>query len=315
VRVKLGSEERSSTEMAGNNYCKLIGCNFLELLKYLRVVILQDAVFLMENEGFKYHYIFNNQIFTSPEFINYANDLKQLVNITPVPQEIQLAQITPILAEGLQDLKKGQAQLGVMINQQTSSQSIIQNSSSKIEEIAERVSKKVVKGVFLHLGRTLNLNSDNNSGDISFENISNTGDISFENISNTQTDNNNSTTQVNETDTFVFNQTINSVILGYEEYKIGINGLPSIKFMDASGVEWRREPSIKQFYLRRKSLWLTIEKLKDEGESETQALLLLTNLMESTGKKKLRGFCDFLKIKLAEYVVNEEMPFSTWLLD
>jgi hypothetical protein len=63
---------------------------------------------------------------------------------------------------------------------------------------------------------------------------------------------------------------------------------------------------------RRKHLWISVEKIMEEGVDESCALLHSTNLMKSNGKKKLRGFCDFLKVKISSYVVTDGL-FSTWL--
>jgi hypothetical protein len=77
---------------------------FLNLIMFLRRVVLQDAVQLL-NMG-KTHTILEHQIFKSPEFLRYRADLTNAMNNAEVePQELLIRRAYPLLAERLFSLE------------------------------------------------------------------------------------------------------------------------------------------------------------------------------------------------------------------
>lgn len=66
--------------------CQTIcGEGFLKLLVELRVVILQDAVFLKQLTSD--HEMFQHEIFQSEEFCSFAEELNRCINSTTPPSE------------------------------------------------------------------------------------------------------------------------------------------------------------------------------------------------------------------------------------
>ncbi len=69
----------------------------------------------------------------------------------------------------------------------------------------------------------------------------------------------------------------------WREYDTGINGGPSIRWLDATyKARWRKENSEAQMYARRKWIWMEIERLSSDGDL-SEAIQQLQQRMEAAG--------------------------------
>lgn len=69
------------------------GIGFLKLLKYLRVVILQDAVVYLNHPMYSKLALWNNPIFKSEEFLLFKSNLEVFLEEQNVPRNIQLERV------------------------------------------------------------------------------------------------------------------------------------------------------------------------------------------------------------------------------
>lgn len=77
----------------------IAGKRFLELMRYLRVVLLQDAVFWKKRHPL--HPLFRNEIFQSKQFTEWASVLEASTSIAQNPTHKQIDQVAPIIAEAI----------------------------------------------------------------------------------------------------------------------------------------------------------------------------------------------------------------------
>ena len=76
---------------------------------------------------------------------------------------------------------------------------------------------------------------------------------------------------------------LNSVTEIWNEYKVGINGYPSVESMDANyGPRWRGNPQDRTFYYRRKKIYTAVETLASHGMSEDEAAKSLDKFLTET---------------------------------
>ena len=77
----------------------------MKLLKYMRVVILQDAVMLMQNDLFKTHSVFKADVFKSKLFLDFSEQLLAAVESTPDPDVIILSKVIPVLSDAFLNIQ------------------------------------------------------------------------------------------------------------------------------------------------------------------------------------------------------------------
>ena len=71
----------------------------------------------------------------------------------------------------------------------------------------------------------------------------------------------------------------------WNEYKVGINGYPSVESLDANyGSRWRSNPDDRTFYYRRKKIYTAIETLVSHGMSDGEAVDRLQNYLIQNSK-------------------------------
>ena len=69
----------------------------------------------------------------------------------------------------------------------------------------------------------------------------------------------------------------------WREYDTGINGGPSIRWLDASyRASWRKSNAEAQMYARRKWIWLEVERISGDGDVGA-AIDLLQQRMDASG--------------------------------
>ncbi|KAJ5110851.1 short-chain dehydrogenase [Penicillium argentinense] len=77
---------------------------FLQLLNQLRIILLQDSVLLQAQ--FPRHSMWDDPIFAREDYTAFAEQIRQSLLCTETPQEIQLRQTLPIIADRLSVLQK-----------------------------------------------------------------------------------------------------------------------------------------------------------------------------------------------------------------
>lgn len=77
---------------------------FLQLLNQLRIILLQDSVLLQAQ--FPGHSMWDDPIFAREDYTTFAEQIRQSLLCTETPQEIQLRQTLPIIADRLSVLQK-----------------------------------------------------------------------------------------------------------------------------------------------------------------------------------------------------------------
>ncbi|KAJ5605348.1 short-chain dehydrogenase [Penicillium lagena] len=77
---------------------------FLQLLNQLRIILLQDSVLLQAQ--FPQHSMWDDPIFAREDYTTFAEQIRQSLLCTETPQEIQLRQTLPIIADSLIVLQK-----------------------------------------------------------------------------------------------------------------------------------------------------------------------------------------------------------------
>lgn len=80
----------------------ICGEGFLKLLVELRIIILQDIVFLKQLEPT--HEIFGREIFQSVEFTYFAEELNRSINNTTPPAEVEIQRVAPEINSRISDL-------------------------------------------------------------------------------------------------------------------------------------------------------------------------------------------------------------------
>ena len=83
---------------------EIAGTSFMDLLDYMRSVIIQDACLLMEMDAYKEHNLFQHEIFKGSDFLAFQELLLQVVSNNPAPEMVLLQQAMPLVAESIQGI-------------------------------------------------------------------------------------------------------------------------------------------------------------------------------------------------------------------
>jgi len=76
----------------------------MDLLDYMRSVIIQDACLLMEMDAYKEHNLFQHEIFKGSDFLAFQEQLLQVVSKNLAPEMVLLQQAMPLVAESIQGI-------------------------------------------------------------------------------------------------------------------------------------------------------------------------------------------------------------------
>ncbi|KAG1057000.1 hypothetical protein G6F43_001132 [Rhizopus delemar] len=111
---------------------------FLTLMKQLRIIFLQDSVFIMK--GFPAHAVFKHEIFSDPLFVIFKSNLEDLLLSDSTPQEITLLRAMPALAKELDTRFNAQdASLRLLLQQNQEFQSKLEDISTGRATVPVRV--------------------------------------------------------------------------------------------------------------------------------------------------------------------------------
>ncbi len=235
---------------------------FLAMMKFLRVVLLQDSVYLKEK--FPNLSIWNNPVFTCQDYQDYRQELLLQVEEEVPPAEITLEAAMPDLTDMirgqhqqlmdkintlqssidvnqrlLDDLTSGNATFTLSVpRRQTASQVLTNNNAQGTGAIGSSISTNVAAQVVL-----------------STPNITNTGGMPD----------------------FKMNRLLVSVKNLWKEYTEGFPGGYAVRQLEADwGTAWRKNPTESRFFNRRMVIIREIKRLqREEGKTESQAVDLL----------------------------------------
>lgn len=86
--------EKQVIEMIRIEKTEFSGTGFLKLMKYLRVVILQDAVVYLKTPAFMNNPVFKDPLFSSDEFNTFRNQLETFLQEGNIPKSAMLDRVS-----------------------------------------------------------------------------------------------------------------------------------------------------------------------------------------------------------------------------
>jgi hypothetical protein len=89
-----------------SNQTEIAGTQFVQLLKYLAIIILQDACLLKEDEEFGANPLFNHPVFQYEQFLQFQQELLSTIDTQAEPESILLQQAMPVVSEKLNTLSE-----------------------------------------------------------------------------------------------------------------------------------------------------------------------------------------------------------------
>ena len=213
---------------------------FLKLLKYLRRVILQDACFLTEE--YPNSILWKHNIFTSQEFQDFKSEMLSMIDTVKDPTDTSLREVLPV---AMQHYESKLQDMGKTVRAEIKALNyIIKAQSREIVNLRSAVEKYTSKRRRLVFEEVEN-------GDM----LETPCDTSGLGLVHESTRIPPSGSLIN----FRMNRSVTTVCRLWEEWKVGINGLPSIEHLDTNGVKWRQDGKEKTFYCRRRSVITLVE--------------------------------------------------------
>ena len=74
------------------------------MLKFLRKVILQDSVILLESDDYKNNSVFQHPLFLTPEYKEFAVKLREKIGTSSHPIDQAIHAVVPLVAQSLDSL-------------------------------------------------------------------------------------------------------------------------------------------------------------------------------------------------------------------
>jgi hypothetical protein len=98
----------------------ICGQGFLNLLKQMRVIFIQDSVFLRIDNP--HHLIFSNKLFQEPDYIKYEADLLEACRTQISPQQISIRNVVPEIESVIRSLSQKVDTVTSIVNQISNAQ-------------------------------------------------------------------------------------------------------------------------------------------------------------------------------------------------
>ncbi|KAH9156696.1 hypothetical protein AeRB84_001431 [Aphanomyces euteiches] len=298
--ASLKSSRSTGTEIAGLSFMKLLG--------YMRNIVLQDAALLMEHEKYKTHPIFKHPLFSSNEFNADRHRVVELVQFSPSPESVVLREVLPLVAESLEGVRCDTAQIHVQLHDVNVQLAEVKTTLAKVDADSLRsadVANRHVSNALFRASMAIMTPTSAHNG----SNMTTNEGCDVEPIVPIDTQQCNSGSAHDEVSKFRMSRQLYTVNQAWTEYVIGLPPSPSILSMERRcGYKWRSTNTDTQFFIRRKPLYEAIETLLREGKTEKQAVQIVESLLPKN--KKLRSFCDLLKMKKASFGVPSNCTFE-----
>jgi hypothetical protein len=232
--------ETSKAKMLQNG-SEIAGGSLMDLLQYMRTVILQDAVILLDA---KYsHPLLDHPIFASPEFRVFSDQLIQAIKSTPQPEVLLLQQTVPLISENLREIRSQMTHSRtsiVEIKDQLLSiqQSVAQSSCNMNQTLQQNIGRLLV-----HAGSSMQESAMPSSDDVE--------ELSPRATEGTTHASAPPMTSFERCERFTMSRQLVSVRQAWCEYTQGLPPLPSIREVEATcGAQWRCNNRDTQFYCR-----------------------------------------------------------------
>jgi hypothetical protein len=216
---------------------------FLELLIYLRKVLIQDAAIMFDvlPEKIKCHCVFG------AIFQKYRMDLLEKIQTTDDPLEMRLEMAMPILA------KRMKIQHQVVMD--------------KLDEQRIEIKKNVeeTKRILTNLSVTIKYNDGVASSSI--------GNTTTSSSTGMQNDSQSENQEETPNDNYSLSRCIYTVKDLWKEWNHGLDGNPSVVSLENRlGTSWRASCKEMKFFSRRNVIIKYVKKLMNEGFTEQQSL-------------------------------------------
>lgn len=211
----------------------LATAGFLKLLKYLRTVLLQDSIFLMDL--YPELEIWKSKVFQNEEYFRWKeNAVKEVEEIQP-PKDLVLQQAMPYLSQKMDDQHHEVIQRVTKHYHELFAKA--KETQSMLQQICDGRAHVSVRVDFPHI------NSDGVSTPVA----------SFDNNGNTVTS---GTCETNITPTHTrMSRGVVSVRRLWLEWSVGLEGkLPICEMEEKFGTSWRKKPSESKYFRRRKKI-------------------------------------------------------------
>ena len=225
-RLRLGTDCVPSVAAGG----------FLELLKRLRIVLLQDSVILVQTHGS--NQLFQHEIFRTEEYIGFKEELLSSVEEAQNPPQLLLQSVVPDIATEIGGMRREIAgQLNHLTSLITSTSTVINNVFTGRAPVFLRMMESPSEAITDHGGLETEINSQQQPPVINAD------------VPNA----------------FTMSRNLSTVPEVYREWYHGIPPNLSVVEMDEiHGASWRRSAKDRQFYCRRKKIIRAIERLAQE---------------------------------------------------
>jgi hypothetical protein len=293
---------------------------FLRLLDQFRTIFLQDSVIL--RDLFPTHPIWTDPVFVREDYQEFAVQVKSCLSNIETPEEIQIRQTLPAIAQRLnvvrQDINQRLDELDIKQNQRLSSidcQLLQQN--VRLDEISESLQALLTGQVEFTVrartgetGQAIEATRPDSSL-IQSKSRSLPPEPSSQQIQASRTSEERlitftvtSDTQLSEPPRYQLSRTITTVPELWREWTAGLGGYPSVQSLeDRYGAAWRPSQKERVFFCRRKVIIDEIRTRHAQGEAIPAAvegvelvrrraqlsLYALANLLQGGTKKRKRG--------------------------
>ena len=237
---------------------------FLELVIYLRRVLLQDAALLQDRLTSS---MWSSPVFTSELFVSFKRDLQEKIQSTPDPAELRLQQSLPLLH---QQLHTQHSSLRDCMNE--SKEALLQ----EITETKTILKDFIEKGIQIHVS--------GGSEDRSQTRLQSPHDAPS--ISSTE-----SPIRVQDCNVLNFRMSrqIRTVHDLWQEWFVGIGDKPAVIMLEQQyGTKWRSSAADMKFFSRRKIIVKYVQRLQEEHQVNAEAAVRIADI--ERGRSSLDAF-------------------------
>ena len=297
--------------------------SFMELLRWFRVIILQDAVFLRDK--FSSSPLWNHDIFKHPLFEEFATRLKVEARHGDEPRMVSISRVIPHVAHVLQEQYRA-VQTTLNIHHQSNEirfsniDSKIQQSINEVEPLRQLLAALNDKGLEVRTHIRVSEMGEGAAAVTQPFQLTSATDRSVPATAD-------QSIIVPSVPQYRMQPWVQTVVQLWEEYDRGIAPAvgqprgPSIRVLDEKhGSAWRRLPVDKKAYSRRRHIWLEIiaaskdlgippeqvaEKMdcwRSEGRKSSISLKKLDDMLSAVGKSREPPLWGPNRVELLRYV-------------
>lgn len=271
-RIMAEEEAKSSME---KNFAKI---QFLQVLKYMRKLIVQDSCLLRDIHP--NHEVWHHEVFRCSEYEEFCERVKMATAAhTESEQEMTMEERLPPIMEGF-ELK--------LKNACDAIQEVRAESHYYWRNILEVLSSGSVE---LRFGSSSNLSQPRAP--------KTTGDHEAEAAASSCTDVGASR--------YTMNRSVKSVTRLWQEWFMGINGQPSIKSLEEKGSEWRKEEKERVYFSKRRNIIRLVQEFSQTQRLSKEDVIGMIDEIIETKKKSLNWIGTHTK-EVRENLMNARQP-------